>query len=77
MANLEFCNDIACIYFDPIFSALLAGLLVYLIDIFRSKRKAKKQFGKIAGNYVGYGYLTKKDSLNIKTTPQTLASIKY
>ena len=77
MINLEFCNDIACIYFDPIFSALLVGLLVYVIDIFRTKIKSKKRFGKIAGDYEGFGYLTEEDTLNIKTTPQTLASIKY
>ena len=77
MANLEFCNDIACIYFDPIFSALLVGILVYVIDAVRTKKRAKKRFGKIEGNYEGFGYLSEHDTLNIKTEPQSVAAIKY
>jgi hypothetical protein len=76
MSNLELCKDFSCIYFDPIFSALLAGLIVYIIDVIRTKRKSKKRFGKIAGNYEGFGYV-KGDKLTLNPIPQTEATVKY
>ena len=75
--NLDICNDIGCLYFDPLVSALLAGLIVYGIEFFSRKFSAKRKFGKIAGEYLGFGYITKSDSLNLNSVPQTQASIKY
>lgn len=62
------------LYTDPIFSALVAASIIYLIECFLRKSRNRNKFIKLEGKYDGYGY---KEYDLIKDKPQSRAKIKY